>query len=70
MSSGGTAVVNVLANDSDPDGLNVASIVIMDAPTHGTIAGINPSTGAITYQHDGSGSSDAFTYTVADSAST
>jgi glucose/arabinose dehydrogenase/fibronectin type 3 domain-containing protein len=68
VSNGGTAVISVLANDSDPDGLNFQSIVIMDQPTHGTILGINTSTGQITYQHDGSPTaSDSFAYSVADS---
>jgi Glucose/sorbosone dehydrogenases len=67
VSNGGTVVIPVLANDSDPDGLNFQSIVVMDQPQHGTIAGINTSTGSITYQHDASpSSSDTFTYTVAD----
>jgi glucose/arabinose dehydrogenase/fibronectin type 3 domain-containing protein len=68
VSNGGTTVISVLANDSDPDGLNFQSIVIMEQPTHGTILGINTSTGQITYQHDGSPTaSDSFMYSVADS---
>jgi hypothetical protein len=61
-------VIDVLANDNDPDdGLNPASVTIMDAPDYGGIVGINPLTGAVTYQPDpGYHGSDYFTYRVRD----
>ena len=55
-------------NDSDSDGiLNEGSVTIDMNPANGTITNINPVTGAITYEHDGSATnSDSFTYTVED----
>jgi hypothetical protein len=66
--TGGQLAVNVLSNDSDPDGSLVpGTVTIVNPPTSGSILGINPTTGAITYEHDGSAStSDSFTYTVED----
>lgn len=67
VATGGAAVIDVLANDSDADGvLNPSTVTIIDQPTNGTLT-INTSTGAITYEHDGGVSvSDSFTYTVND----
>jgi uncharacterized repeat protein (TIGR02543 family) len=66
--TGGSVNVNVLNNDSDPDGtLAPATVTVVDPPDHGTITSINLATGAITYQHDGSATTtDDFTYTVED----
>jgi len=60
-------VINVLANDSDVDGLLVPStVVVTRAPQHGTTT-INPANGAITYtpSRDYNGT-DSFEYAVTD----
>ena len=60
-------IVSVLANDSDPDGLDNSSVTIVSAPSDGTITNINTVTGAVTYTPDtGYTGADAFTYTVDD----
>jgi ELWxxDGT repeat protein len=67
-SSGGAAVtINVLANDSDPDGTLVpGSLRIAQSPAHGTTS-IDSAAGAIRYTPDaGFNGSDQFTYQVAD----
>lgn len=67
VASGAAAVIDVLANDSDADGvLNPATVTIVDQPQNGVVT-INTLTGAITYEHDaGASVSDTFTYTVDD----
>lgn len=61
---GGTVDLDVLANDSDPEGSDLTPTVV-DAPTNGTTT-VNPD-GTITYAHDGSNTvSDEFTYSVSD----
>jgi hypothetical protein len=61
--------INVLANDTDPDGnnqLNPASVTVVSPPAHGTFS-VNPSTGAITYTAIGSFTgTDTLQYTVTD----
>jgi uncharacterized repeat protein (TIGR01451 family)/gliding motility-associated-like protein len=60
-------VINVVANDYDPQGdFDYSSVRVVTTPGHGTIS-INPTTGAITYtpSHDYSGS-DQLTYEVCD----
>jgi hypothetical protein len=69
----GTPVtIDVLANDTDPNGpgqLDPASVKIDTQPSDGTITAIDPSTGKITYTPDpGFTGSDTFTYTVTDLA--
>ncbi len=61
-------MIDVLANDSDPDdGLDPATVTILDAPDHGGIFSINPLTGAVTYEPDpGYHGTDFFTYRVRD----
>jgi len=68
VTPGGTANINVLANDTDSDGFLVpASVTIFSPPSHGSIDGIDSLTGVVTYTHDGGGStSDSFMYTVDD----
>jgi nitrogen fixation protein FixH len=66
----GTAVtVDVLANDTDPDGpnkLDPGSVTVVTPPAHGTTS-VDPGTGAITYTpQDGFSGTDTFTYTVQD----
>jgi glucose/arabinose dehydrogenase len=64
--SGGAVEIDVLANDTDSDGaIDPTTVAIATPPTSGT-ADVNPVTGVITYEHDGTGSSDSFTYTVED----
>ncbi len=66
IGAGGT--VDVLANDTDNDGtLEPGTVAIADPPLNGSITGIDPVTGAITYLHDGGVAlADSFTYTVED----
>jgi hypothetical protein len=63
----GSAVVDVLSNDDDPDGaLDPASVQVTGAPGHGT-AVVNPD-GSITYTPEpGWTGTDAFTYETCDS---
>ncbi|HXK23392.1 MAG TPA: LamG-like jellyroll fold domain-containing protein [Myxococcota bacterium] len=66
VAPGGQVIIDVLANDTDPDGLlDPSSVVIVSPPSSGT-AQVNPTTGAITYTHDSSLNSDSFNYTVGD----
>jgi chitodextrinase len=59
--------IDVLRNDSDDEGLNLSSVMIINEPTNGTVTGINPVNGIITYQHHGSSTVvDYFTYVVTD----
>ncbi len=64
---GGEVEIDVLANDSDADGVLVpSSVQVVVPPAYGTTQ-VNPGTGAITYAHDGSlETSDEFFYTVRD----
>ena len=65
--AGGSADLDVLSNDSDTDGgLDPASVILETTPTQGTVTGIDPATGVITYVHGGSDLGDTFTYSVAD----
>jgi hypothetical protein len=61
--------VDVLANDSDPDGVGQLaknSVTIVSGPSHGTVS-VDPTTGQITYTAvAGFGSTDSFQYTVRD----
>jgi hypothetical protein len=70
VAAGGVVVIDVLANDSDPDGqLDAASVTVVTGPNHGT-ATVDPLTGRITYRPDvGYLGDDAFTYRVCDTAS-
>ena len=66
LDQGGEADIPVLDNDSDPDdGLDVATVSLVDDPLHGTVQ-ISPA-GNVRYVHDGSvETTDSFTYTVDD----
>src|SRR5690606_11934243 len=68
---GGSVVIPVLANDSDPEGaLNATSVAIVNAPASGVVS-VNTTTGAITYTHGGASlTGDSFTYRVADAQGT
>jgi large repetitive protein len=60
-------VVDVLANDGDPDGSLVpSSVVVVDGPVNGSVS-VDPESGVVTYSPDaGFVGSDGFTYTVDD----
>ncbi|MEZ6244145.1 MAG: malectin domain-containing carbohydrate-binding protein [Phycisphaerales bacterium] len=64
---GGSVVVNVLANDTDPEGaLNPSSVTVVTPPAYGEVS-VNASTGAVTYTStDEEATLDSFAYTVAD----
>jgi len=63
---GGSATINVLANDSATSGaINTGSVVITQQPTRGTVV-VNAN-GTVTYTNNGSeGATDSFRYTVRD----
>ena len=61
--------INVLSNDSDPDGsINVKTVAIVAKPSHGTVS-VDSKTGVVTYtpakNYTGS---DSFTYKVKDNS--
>ncbi|MCG8404095.1 MAG: Ig-like domain-containing protein [Phycisphaerales bacterium] len=60
-------VIDILANDSDPDGnLDPTSVTVTVAPTNGTTA-INATTGQVTYTPNANfNGNDTFTYQVCD----
>lgn len=59
--------IDVLANDSDPDGsLDPASVAVVTGPVRGTLS-LDPATGEITYTPEaGFSGSDSFVYEVCD----
>ena len=67
VSENGSASIDVLGNDTDPDGdLDPTSVTVTTGPSHGTVS-VNPTTGAITYTPDpGYSGPDSFTYQVCD----
>ena len=66
VDEGGAVTVDVLANDSDPDGSIDPSTVQVESPPSSGQAAVEPG-GSITYTHDGSETTgDSFSYTVAD----
>jgi len=69
VAAAGTVTINVSANDSADNGLDLTSIVQADAPGNGSIV-INAD-GSIDYMHDGSSSAittDSFSYTINDAS--
>lgn len=66
---GGTIVLNVLANDGDPDGsIDPSSVTILTYPSQGAVT-LDLETGVITYVHSGTtAGTDSFTYWVSDEA--
>ncbi|MFT3880015.1 MAG: Ig-like domain-containing protein [Gemmatales bacterium] len=64
--TGFSTVINLASNDSDADGsINPNSIVITQAPEHGTL--VDNHDGTVTYTHDGSATTaDTFAYTIKD----
>jgi hypothetical protein len=59
--------INLVANDSDPDGtLDFAQLTVIEPPSHGIVA-VNPQTGACTYiPAAGYNGSDRFSYRICD----
>jgi Big-like domain-containing protein/type IX secretion system substrate protein len=59
-------IIDVLANDYDPDGLlDSSSVTIVNNPSSGNILNIDPMSGDVTYEPDmGFQGTDNFTYTV------
>lgn len=69
LDDGATLAIDVLTNDADPDGaLDLSSVTIVTPPTHAASFSVDPLSGVVTYEHDGGGSPDSFTYTVRDAA--
>jgi len=63
--NGGLLVIDVAANDTDDDGLDLSSVTIVDLPTEGTATPVGD--GTVNYQHNGLGVLvDSFTYTIMD----
>src|SRR5262249_35295793 len=71
VDAGNPVVIDVLENDTDPDGndkLNPATVSVASGPAQAGARG-NPARGAITYTpQDGFSGTDSFTYTVQDVA--
>lgn len=67
VAQSGSTLIDVLANDSDINAnLDPASVEIVSSPGSGSVS-VDPVTGAVTYQHNGSaGATDSFTYRVHD----
>jgi hypothetical protein len=66
VARGGTVLINVASNDTDPEGrLDVSSVAITQPPAHGTAT--PDGSGSVTYVNDGSAdTSDKFSYTIKD----
>ena len=60
--------IDVLANDSDPDGkIQTSSVKIASFPNHGEVTEISSTSGVVTYEPDDNyNGKDSFTYTVED----
>ena len=67
VAEGASVDIDVVANDTDADGtVDATTVTIITDVTNGSTA-VNPTTGVVTYTHDGSETtSDSFTYTVQD----
>jgi hypothetical protein len=67
VSSASPVAINVLAEDTDPDGtINPASVTIVANPQHGSVS-VDPVTGLVTYTPSNTPPvADAFSYTVSD----
>jgi VCBS repeat-containing protein len=73
VAEGGTinmAAPGVLANDTDPDGPNPLTAILVSGPAHASSFVLNPN-GSYVYVHDGSETtSDSFTYQASDGVAT
>jgi hypothetical protein len=67
VAGGGSTDIDVVANDTDADGtVDATTVTIVTDVVNGSTS-VNPTTGVVTYTHDGSQTtSDSFTYTVQD----
>lgn len=70
LAAGATAAVDAVSNDVDLDGfVDAATVTVVTPPASGSIAGIDPVSGQISYTAPAIGvTSDSFTYTVFDNA--
>lgn len=67
IGDGSTNAIDILGNDSDSDGfLDASTVTIVTQPSQAASFSVNPTTGVVTYEHNGSGFNDSFTYTVQD----
>ena len=67
IDDGAATVIDILANDTDADGtIDPTTVAIVDQPTQAASISVDPVTGAVSYTHNGSGTTDSFTYTVLD----
>jgi large repetitive protein len=64
---GGSVVIDVAANDTDAEGpVAPSTVTITDQPDNGMVS-VNPTTGEVTYTHNGSETlADSFSYTIKD----
>ncbi|UUO02920.1 Ig-like domain-containing protein [Mycolicibacterium novocastrense] len=72
VAEGGSTVINVLGNDTDPDGnatIDPATVEVISGPANGSTS-VNTATGQITYTSDGAEgvTADSFTYRVKDAS--
>ncbi len=70
VDEGASGSVNLLSNDIDVDmGDSLSGVTVMTPPSHGTVTALNATTGLLTYQHDGTETTeDSLTYRVQDSS--
>ncbi len=65
--SGETINIDVINNDfDDMNEIDASTVTVVSGPSNGTIVSIDATTGVVEYQHNGTGGSDTFTYTVED----
>jgi hypothetical protein len=59
--------ITLTGDDGDPEVVQVLTFTLVTAPSHGTLTGFNPATGAVTYTpHPDFNGTDSFTFTVTD----
>ena len=62
-----TVAIALLGSDSDPEVEQTLTFALGTGPSHGTLSGFNPTTGAVTYTPDpGYDGPDSFNFTVTD----
>lgn len=67
IGDGSTTAIDILSNDADSDGLiDASTVTIVTQPSQAASFSVNPTTGVVTYEHNGSGFNDSFSYTVQD----
>jgi len=61
--------ITLTGSDGDPEAVQTLTFAIATGPSHGTLSGFNPATGAVTYTpHADYHGPDSFTFTVTDDA--